>query len=416
MLVAGLVGTLAATTPFSTSGSGLGHVGGPQACGSGLSLIAVPASGSAPLLVQFSAVVPTPENTTFLWVFGDGSRANTSGTQGESLAHLYESAGTFSASVGASGPGGSASCAIRISATEGPFEAHLRANPTSGIVPFTVSFTGTASNGTQTYDEFLWDFGDGGQGVGVSLNYTFRVAGNFSVSLRVIDSSGASAVVASHVVAEPDPSPPGDSGSGVGLARWNELPAWTWVAFGVVATAMGLIGYRFLRNRDRRPPGSSSPPELPVTSSSEVSSGFAGSIERSAGERYVEALPTPSESRPEPGASEPAQSPPPRRTASVPRETIRLSQRIVEHLGRHGTHESEGTVRPEFTQRGMAEQLSVRQGPLSNVLRRLVAAGVLSEELRHVHGAPRRLKVYRLTAEGRALSREMNARRGRPPT
>ncbi|HEY6237961.1 MAG TPA: hypothetical protein VIZ68_02090, partial [Thermoplasmata archaeon] len=47
---------------------------------------------------------------------------------------------------------------------------------------------------------------------------------------------------------------------------------------------------------------------------------------------------------------------------------------------------------------------------VSNVLRRLASSGLVVEELQHVQGQPRRLKVYRLSLRGEALARELRRR------
>jgi DNA-binding MarR family transcriptional regulator len=69
---------------------------------------------------------------------------------------------------------------------------------------------------------------------------------------------------------------------------------------------------------------------------------------------------------------------------------------------------ADGEVAPmSFTQGGMAERLQVGQSPLSSVLRRLVVAGLVSQDTRHVRGQPRRLRVYRLTPLGESVSRDL---------
>lgn len=375
-------------------------------CAEGLSIIAVPTQGPVPLLVQFSAIVATPSESNLTWSFGDG--ATVTGTDGSelSLAHLYSSAGLYTATVYETGPNGSASCSVGITATRGALEAHVALSPSSGEVPFTVHLTGTASNGTETYDEFLWDFGDGGNGAGISLNYTYRLPGSYSVTLRVVDSSGGIAVATARIFALSDPSAPGPVTLGGALEEAGRLPFWVWgVAAAGVTTSAGFGLVRWASGRS----GRREPPPGPVRVGPSGLTGPATSLPPAPGltEETADAPPDPPRAVP---STRPLRVEGP---LAIPPETIRLSQRIIAHLGRSGVLEREGTVRPEFTQKGMAQALGVRQGPLSNVLRRLVAAGVLTEELRHVRGAPRRVKAYRLTSEGLALASEM--RRGNAP-
>lgn len=88
-----------------------------------------------------------------------------------------------------------------------------------------------------------------------------------------------------------------------------------------------------------------------------------------------------------------------------------MSQRIVLHLAGLGTLGADEVATLGFTQIGMSESLGVRQNALTNVLRRLVAAGIVSEDVRHVSGQPRRLKVYRLTSRGEALAKDLRRHR-----
>lgn len=68
------------------------------------------------------------------------------------------------------------------------------------------------------------------------------------------------------------------------------------------------------------------------------------------------------------------------------------------------------------TQAGMSGVLSIRQGTLTKVLSRLVAAKVVEVDRRHVHGQPRRLNVYRLTALGESIARDMLRKKTRVPS
>jgi len=116
-------------------------------------------------------------------------------------------------------------------------------------------------------------------------------------------------------------------------------------------------------------------------------------------------------------ASLPAWEPPPSVAAGIPpwrQATVRLSLRIVVQLDRWRPPSDGGPARWESTQQGLAERLSATQGAVSKVLSRLVAAEVVYEGLRHVHGRDQRVRVYYLTAQGEALAREIEQRFGLP--
>ncbi len=63
-----------------------------------------------------------------------------------------------------------------------------------------------------------------------------------------------------------------------------------------------------------------------------------------------------------------------------------------------------------FTQKGIARATGLRQSSLTNVLARLRATGALEVDRRHVSGEPRRINVYRLTALGEAVARDLRKR------
>jgi DNA-binding transcriptional ArsR family regulator len=114
----------------------------------------------------------------------------------------------------------------------------------------------------------------------------------------------------------------------------------------------------------------------------------------------------------------PAWEPPALVAAGVPgsdREQVRLSLRLVVQLSWVGIPSYDGAARKESTQEGLSQALSVTQGAVSKVLRRLVAAEMVCRERRHVRGVDRRVRVYFLSRQGETLAREIRDRFGIPP-
>jgi len=73
-----------------------------------------------------------------------------------------------------------------------PPSAKLSANPTSGTVPLSVHFDGSASSDPDgTITAYAWDFGDGNHGSGATADHTYTTAGNYTVTLTVTDNQGA---------------------------------------------------------------------------------------------------------------------------------------------------------------------------------------------------------------------------------
>lgn len=368
-------------------------------CTSGAALVAVPVRGTAPLLSQFTVEAPFGENTTLAWAFGDGSSVVGSGAADSRLVHEYVDPGTFSASVTGSGPLGSFSCSVGVTVLGSALTAHMVVLPGSGSLPLTVHVVGAASGGTGTFVDFSWSFGDGDFGTGLALNYTYSAAGTYPIVLQVRDSSGATATASATVTVTAPTSTDGGSarpGSPIVLT-WGA--PWTWgVAVGLVLV-VGASWWGYRRAAGARaanalvPSGAALPVHPPPA---------AGAIGTPAGDGA--AIATEEPSTPAPGVPT---------SSSVTGETLRMSRRILLHLARLGPLETDGVAPVEHTQRGLVEALAVRQGPLSNVLRRLVAAGLVTEEIRYVAGSARRLKAYRLTPEGAEIA--ARARQSEPP-
>jgi DNA-binding MarR family transcriptional regulator len=91
-------------------------------------------------------------------------------------------------------------------------------------------------------------------------------------------------------------------------------------------------------------------------------------------------------------------------------DAVRLSQRVILHVYALGTLPQGDVAPPGLCQAGIGEALGVTQGGLAAVLRRLEAAGVVTVERGHVRGRDRRLKIYRLSAQGLEIARDLRAR------
>lgn len=90
-----------------------------------------------------------------------------------------------------------------------------------------------------------------------------------------------------------------------------------------------------------------------------------------------------------------------------------LAGRVITHLASLGRLRNDEVGRLGFTQKGIIEGLGIRQGTLTKVLSRLESAKVVEVDRRHVQGQSHRLKVYRLTALGESVARDL---RHRPST
>ena len=88
--------------------------------------------------------------------------------------------------VSSTGPSPYAVPAVCLNATPA---VTMGANRTNGSAPLLVSFSASASGACPPY-EIEWEFGDGGEATGSSVNHTFRGAGTFDVLARATDARG----------------------------------------------------------------------------------------------------------------------------------------------------------------------------------------------------------------------------------
>jgi DNA-binding PadR family transcriptional regulator len=98
-----------------------------------------------------------------------------------------------------------------------------------------------------------------------------------------------------------------------------------------------------------------------------------------------------------------------------PNEGKGLAARVIVHLASLARLGPNDIATLEYTQQGMVALFGVRQGSLTKVLLRLLAGEAVTVERRYVGGASQRLKVYRLTALGESLARDLRRRATPPP-
>ncbi len=120
------------------------------------------------------------------WDFGDGA---TSSLQNPS--HTYVSTGTYTVTLGVSGPGGNDLRVepgyITVNPLPGPPIASFTASPTSGIAPLVVTFTNTT---TGVFTSTLWDFGDGSTSGQINPAHAFTGKGVYTVTLTATGPGG----------------------------------------------------------------------------------------------------------------------------------------------------------------------------------------------------------------------------------
>lgn len=365
-------------------------------------------SPTDPFLITFSATAVPGTPSLYNWSFGDGSPPwSGSAPSYAQPAHRYSGPGSYNASLTAWEGTASVTRWILVDLTAVPLRATIGESAVSGAVPFTVTFTGTVAGGSGSYRSMTWNFGDGrGSGSGLVVAYTYAQAGAYEIRFNVTDSQGRSAQAVAWINAT--------ATTGGGPSFWSSLAAASPV---IVALGLGFaaaVALGLWLGLHRRPAG----PLGPGNDFEESVEEPAPSVSAPAPVEPVTMPGRPDPAQPSlPSSAAPSAAPPapapragPTKVRVAP-EALRVSQRIVLHLAGLGTLGADEVATLGFTQIGMSESLGVRQNALTNVLRRLVAAGIVSEDVRHVSGQPRRLKVYRLTSRGEALAKDLRRHR-----
>lgn len=168
-----------------------------------------PDAGPVPLLVAFDASPSTDSDgrvAGYAWEFGDGGRAS----GGPDVSHVYESVGTYQATLTVvDDKGSSATARATVTVTEPPNvppTASFTVEPDEGYAPLTVTVNAAASSDPDgEIVSYWWDFADGTALVSGQLSdHVYSEVGVFAISLTVEDDRGATSIATMTVtVLEP---------------------------------------------------------------------------------------------------------------------------------------------------------------------------------------------------------------------
>lgn len=191
-----------------------------SACGGGgsttpdtltLTLNADKLTGAAPLLVNFSAVVPGADSSVgYSWDFGGGNTEKGSASR----AFTFTEAGDYPVTVTASRGEASQTQTVTVSVTAAPVVpgnqspvAELSTSRTTGQAPLAVDFSANAVDPDGDALSYAWNFGDSTvlpEGA-AAQSHTFAQAGAYEVAVTVTDGRGGVAQ-ATVQIATTDPS------------------------------------------------------------------------------------------------------------------------------------------------------------------------------------------------------------------
>lgn len=365
--------------------------------GEALALTADPTSGTSPLLVHFRLTEPNGTPPALSWDFGDGQFLNSSALAAYEPDHDYLEAGTFHCVVTIRWPNGAVNDSIDIFVRNASLTARVNASPDRGGAPLTVWFNASVSGGTGTYLSYAWTFGDGGNGSGLSLRYTYEHPGRYVATFRAVDSAGASSNATTVVNVSGTEGVPSNASPGSGDEPMGAWATPLGLALLGASTVAVLIAYAAVRRfRTER-----SPPPTPTPAPGGIPASPAPAL----------ATPRPEPSDGSPGATVELRSPE-RTSPSAPAPSTlttptRITDALVRHLAGLPRLGPNDLPTADWTQAGIASSIGAGQSAVSRVLQRLVAAGIVSVETRHVEGSVRRLRIYRLTERGERLGRAL---------
>jgi PKD repeat protein len=201
------------------------------------STTASPTSGNAPLNVSFTgSATGGTAPYSYSWNFGDGSAPSTT----QNPTHSYSTAGTYTATLTATDSASPAHTStstqtITVSNSSSPLSATASGNPTSGQLPLTTNFAGSAAGGTPPYT-YSWNFGDSGSSSNTSTaqnpSHTYNTVGSYTATLTVTDSATpahtATATVA--ITADPIASTPPAAPTGLTASAGTNQVSLIWTA------------------------------------------------------------------------------------------------------------------------------------------------------------------------------------------
>ena len=157
---------------------------------------AVPTAGSIPLTVSFTDQ-STGSPTSWKWNFGDGNNSTE-----KNPVHIYSKSGKYPVTLTTNNANGSSALTktgyILVSNTLLAPVSVFSANPASGSMPLTVSFTDQSTGSPASW---RWTFGDGNTSNEKNPVHTYNKSGRYTVSLTAGDSDGSNTLTRSSFIA-----------------------------------------------------------------------------------------------------------------------------------------------------------------------------------------------------------------------
>lgn len=157
-------------------------------------------TGTRPLTVTFTDG-SAGEVSSWSWSFGDGGSSTR-----QHPVYTYETPGTYTVALTASGPGGSniATELDYVTVSEAPPVTDFAGTPLTGVTPLAVTF---ADLSTGVVTAWSWNFGDMATSTLQSPLHTYTAAGTYTVSLTATGPGGSSNETKLNYVSVAEPAP-----------------------------------------------------------------------------------------------------------------------------------------------------------------------------------------------------------------
>jgi len=141
--------------------------------------------------VTFNASLSTPNGITivsYFWTFGDGANAT-----GKIATHAYTDDGTYNVTLTVTNNDGlNNTNSQNITVLNRPPVASFTESATTVLTGTTITFNASTSYDPDgTIVSYFWDFGDGTNATGVTVDHSYSDDGTYTVTLTVTDDDGA---------------------------------------------------------------------------------------------------------------------------------------------------------------------------------------------------------------------------------
>src|SRR5207253_655066 len=131
---------------------------------------------------------------SYSWSFGDGGTAS-----GSLVSHTFQSAGTYTVILTIKDSAGQIAKSSQTITVNARLSASISYSPSNPLPLLPVTFTGSATGGTQPYS-YSWDFGDGTTASGQTVSHSYLLPGSYVVTLTITDANSQTSTTSRTII------------------------------------------------------------------------------------------------------------------------------------------------------------------------------------------------------------------------